>query len=133
MKITADSNVLIRILTNDDSEQASVASNALSNADLIAISMQTLCEVVWVLQGSYKVSRDDISSAIHALIEIQGVVVNRPAVETGLKVLNRGGDFADGVIAFDGALQGGATFVSFDKRAIKALESEGHPCKLLPS
>lgn len=76
MKITADTNVLLRFLVDDDPQQSA-------------------------------------------------------AVEAGLKVLEAGGDFADGVIAFDGAWQGGDVFVSFDKRAVKALKSTSHPCRLL--
>jgi hypothetical protein len=42
-------------------------------------------------------------------------VVNRPAVEAGLSVLDAGGDFADGVIAYDGSWLSGEVLVSFDK------------------
>ncbi len=47
-------------------------------------------------------------------METRNVVVNRPAVEAGLSALHSGGDFADGVIAYDGAWLGGEIFVSFD-------------------
>ena len=59
------------------------------------------------------------------------VVVNRPAVEAGLAVLEDGGDFADGVIAFDGDWLGGETFVSFDRKAVNLLSAQGHPVQLL--
>lgn len=42
--------------------------------------------------------------------------MNRSAVEAGLAVLEAGGDFADGIIAYEGNWLGGETFVSFDKR-----------------
>ncbi|WP_347405175.1 hypothetical protein [Mesorhizobium sp. WSM4884] len=38
-----------------------------------------------------------------------------------------GGDFADGVIAFDGQWLGGETFVSFDRKAVKLVEGRGTP------
>ena len=60
------------------------------------------------------------------------MVVNRPAVEAGLAVLSAGGDFADGVIAFEGQWLGGETFVSFDRKAVKVLESQGSAVRLLP-
>jgi hypothetical protein len=41
------------------------------------------------------------------LIESASVLVDRPAVEAGLAVLASGGDFADGVIAFEGRRAGG--------------------------
>ena len=64
-------------------------------------------------------------------METRNVVVNRPAVEAGLSALHSGGDFADGVIAYDGAWLGGETFVSFDKRAVSLLAKQGRRTKLL--
>ena len=61
----------------------------------------------------------------------RNVVLNRPAVEAGLAVLGAGGDFADGVIAFDGQWLGGETFVSFDKNVVKLLERQGAAARLL--
>ena len=62
---------------------------------------------------------------------MRNVVVNRPAVEAGLRVLEAGGDFADGVIAYDGNWLGGETFVSFDKRAVSLIRRQGQRAQLL--
>ena len=62
---------------------------------------------------------------------MRNVVANRPTIEAGLAVLDAGGDFADGVIAFDGQWLGGETFVSFDKKAVKLLEGQGTDALLL--
>jgi predicted nucleic-acid-binding protein len=59
------------------------------------------------------------------------VVTNRPAAEAGLAMLDVGGDFADGVIAYEGSWLGAETFVSFDKRAVKLLEAQGKSAQLL--
>ncbi len=69
--------------------------------------------------------------AIRGLMETRNVVVDRPAVEWGLAALEAGGDFADGVIAFDGAALGADTFVSFDRKAVSVLEAHGRRAKLL--
>jgi hypothetical protein len=66
-----------------------------------------------------------------ALLAAANVKVNRPAVEAGLAVLEAGGDFADGVIAYEGAWLGGETFVSFDKKAVTLLMDQGHSAGLL--
>jgi gamma-glutamyltranspeptidase len=42
----------------------------------------------------------DVSAAIKALLAAANVKVNRLAVEAGLALLDAGGDFADGVIAY---------------------------------
>ncbi|MCE4317542.1 PIN domain-containing protein, partial [Xanthomonas hortorum] len=55
----------------------------------------------------------------------------RPAVEAGLLVLDAGGDFADGVIAYEGNWLGGETFVSFDKKAVALLTAQGQSTRLL--
>ncbi len=64
-------------------------------------------------------------------METRNVLVNRPAVELGLSVLEAGGDFADGVIAYDGAFLGAETFVSFDRKAVALLAAERRETKLL--
>ena len=53
------------------------------------------------------------------------VVMNRPAVEVGLSVFQAGGDFADGVIAYEGEWLGAEEFVSFDVKAASVLQSQG--------
>ena len=65
------------------------------------------------------------------LLNTENVVVNRPAVDAGLAVLDAGGDFADGSIAYAGSWLGGETFVSFDRKAIKLLCALGQSSRLL--
>ncbi|MFT3789914.1 MAG: type II toxin-antitoxin system VapC family toxin [Rudaea sp.] len=127
MKIVADTNVLLRVVTGDDPAQARVATRALERAELVAVSLHALCELAWVLQRSYGVSRADTAAAIRQLAETRNVAVDRPAVEAGLAMLEAGGDFADGIIAFEGRWLGGETFVSFDKQAVRLLKAQGLP------
>jgi predicted nucleic-acid-binding protein len=42
-------------------------------------------------------------------------------VEAGLALLDAGGDFADGVIAYEGNWFGAETFLSFDKTAVRLM------------
>ena len=93
MKITVDTNVLVRAVMRDDERQARTAAKLLKEAELIA--------------------------------------VNRPAADAGLAVLNEGGDFADGLIAYEGNWLGGETFVSFDKKAVSLIVKQGQQAKLL--
>lgn len=131
VKITADTNVLVRAVVRDDVKQARVADKVLKNASIIAIPLPCLCEFVWVLRRVYHFQPSDISTAILALHATANVEMNRPAVEAGLAVLNTGGDFADGTIAYEGAWLGGETFVSFDKAAIALLSAQGYETHLL--
>jgi predicted nucleic-acid-binding protein len=102
MKIAVDTNVLIRAVVRDDAAQARVAAKVLTDAKLIAIALLCLCEFVWVLRSVYGFAATDAASAIRALLATANVEINRPAVEAGLSVLDAGGDFADGVIAYEG-------------------------------
>lgn len=69
--------------------------------------------------------------AIRTLLNTSNVVVNRPVAEAGLALLDAGGDFADGVIAYDGTWLGAETFVSFDKKAVSLLMKQGQSARLL--
>lgn len=131
MKITADTNVLLRAVLNDDRAQQRIAIETLESAGVVAISVQALCEFVWVLDRSYGTVRADITAAIRQMLDMSNVVVNRPAVEAGLRMLEAGGDFADGIIAYDGNWLGGETFISFDRKAVKLLSGQGQSARLL--
>lgn len=131
MKIVADTNVLLRAIVADDARQSQAAIEAMEQAEIVAVSLHALCELVWVLHRRYDVSRGDIAAAIRQLLNTQNVVLNRPAVEAGLSVLDAGGDFADGVIAFEGQWLGGETFVSLDQKAVALLTAGGHSTCLL--
>jgi predicted nucleic-acid-binding protein len=131
MKITVDTNVLVRACVRDDPAQASIATKILTDAALIAIALPCLCEFVWVLRRVYNIQSGDVTGAIRALMASANVEMNRPAVEAGLLVLNAGGDFADGVIAFEGNWLGGESFVSFDKKAIALLSAQGQQAQLI--
>lgn len=131
MKIAVDTNVLIRAVVRDDAKQAAVAVKVLRDADLIAVALPCLCEFVWVLLKVYGFQPADIAGAIRALLAAANVEMNRPAVERGLSMLDAGGDFADGVIAYEANWLGGETFVSFDKNAVALLLAQGQAARLL--
>ena len=131
MKVAVDTNVLVRAVVHDDPAQAMVATKILTDAALIAVALPCLCEFVWVLLKVYRFQPSDAAAAIRALLAAGNVEVNRPAVEAGLSVLEAGGDFADGAIAYEGNWLGGETFVSFDKKAVALLKAQGHSARLL--
>jgi predicted nucleic-acid-binding protein len=131
MKITPDTNVLVRAVVRDDVQQARTAAKVLKDAEIIAVSLISLCEFVWVLRSVYNLGPGDISAALEALLDVENVAVDRPAVDAGLATLNGGGDFADGLIAHEGRWLGGETFVSFDKKAVSLMSKQGLQAKLL--
>lgn len=98
---------------------------------MVALALPPLCEFAWVLRSVYGFRAAEIGKAIRTLLAAENVETNRPAVEAGLAMLNAGGDFADGVIAYEGRWLGAETFVSFDKEAVERLRAQGVSVRLL--
>lgn len=125
MKLAVDTNVVLRYLLADDLKQAATARKVMQEAVLIAIALPVLCEVVWNLSRGYKLAGNEIADAITVLIEADNIEVDRGAVDAGLTMLCAGGDFADGVIAYEGLALGGEVFATFDKKAVAILKKHG--------
>ena len=124
MKVTLDTNVLVRLATQDDAAQAAQALRVLQDATLIAVPTPALCELVWVLLRGYRYTPAQVARAVRTLIRVRHVVCHTPAVLAGLAVLEAGGDFADGAIAYEGELLGGPEFVTFDQQAARLLKAQ---------
>lgn len=131
MRITADTNMLVRAVTGDDPRQSRLAQAELETAERVALTLPALCELVWVLSQGYRITAPDIAETIRRLMNGANVAVNRPAVEAGLAMLDAGGDFADAVIAYEGRWLGADAFLTFDKRAAKLLKAQGEAVRLL--
>ena len=133
MRITAYTDVLVRAAVRDDPLQARVAANTLARAEIIAVPLPVLCEFVWVLLRRYGRSAAEIAASIRDLADSANVQLDRPAVDAGLAILEAGGDFADGVIAFEGRRLGGSIFASFDRRAVELIAATRAEASLLPT
>ena len=130
MRISADTNILVRAMTGDDAVQSPRAKRELVQAERVAVTASALCELVWVLRRAYRVSPASIAAEIRHLVSTSNVEVDRPVVGAGLAQLDAGGDFADGVIAHEGRCLGAETFVSFDRQAVERLRAQGHDARL---
>jgi predicted nucleic-acid-binding protein len=131
MRIAVDTNVLVRAAVRDDAAQADSATRLMGRAEMVAIALSSLCEFVWVLRSVYRFRSDEMAKAIRTLLVAENVETNRPAVEAGLAMLDAGGDFADGAIAYEGRWLGAETFASFDARAVELLTAQGQAARLL--
>ena len=129
--VIVDTNVLVRAATLDDHRQAAIAEKILEESSRVVIGMACLCEFAWVLSRAYKHRPHVIATTIRRLVDEPSAIVDRPAVEAGLAALDAGGDFADGVIAFEGRRMGGDIFVSFDREAARYVKATGAAATLL--
>jgi predicted nucleic-acid-binding protein len=130
MKITADTNILVRAVAGDHVTQSKSAKAALEQADVVAMPVSTLCELAWVLSRGYGHPRSAVAEAIRRLVHGANVVADRLAIDAGLAMLDAGGDFADGAIAYEGSWLGAETFISFDKKAVALLKTQGKSARL---
>lgn len=133
MKATVDTNILLRAFLDDHPTQSRAAQKALNGVELLAVTLPTLCEFAWVLRKGYKRSKQELSVALETIIDIPSISLDRPAVEAGLALVAAGGDFADGVIAYEGKRLGGDIFVTFDLAAADLLAKAGIATSLLSS
>jgi len=131
MKITADTNLLVRGAVLDDPRQVQLAAKELRDAELVAVPVSALCELVWVLRRGYKKRNSEIAQSLRSLVDSANVAMDRGAVEAGLATLEAGGDFADGAITHEGMWLGAEEFVTFDKDAVDLLTSQGVRARLL--
>jgi predicted nucleic-acid-binding protein len=131
VKIGIDTNVLVRLITVDEPIQARKARRLIADAELVGVSISSLCEAVWVLRSGFGYDRIQIVVALEAVLNTAKFVMDRVAVDAGLRMLREGADFADGVIALESDRLGGESFVSFDRKAISALRKAGKSTELL--
>jgi predicted nucleic-acid-binding protein len=122
--IALDTNVLVRLVLQDDDAQARVAERLFVRARReqtpLFVADTVLCELVWVLTSRARLARPDIADAIERLLGTELIVVhNVAAVDRALGSYRGGkGDFADYLIREQAYLAGATEVATFD-RALK--------------
>lgn len=121
-RIGIDTNVLLRLLVNDNQEQrASVLKfgEGLGTRYLGYITIISLVEIDWALRKQYGFAKKDSVTAIRKLLRIRGIEVQSPAtVSVALQsVDSAGGEFADVLIAHLCMDAGCSHIVTFDRKA----------------
>jgi predicted nucleic-acid-binding protein len=131
VNITIDTNVLIRLVVQDDEKQAAVARDLVTQAGQIIIPLVVFCEAAWVLTGRYEMSRNDVADMFETIIDTGKIQAQRRAVEAGIGMLRANGDFADAAIAFDGQTLGAEVYATFDRKAAALIGKSGMRTRLL--
>lgn len=124
--LAVDTNVLVRLITNDDPKQALRAQHAL-DAELetgreCMVGHIVVCEVMCVLKGLYGYSLAQCQSTLAALLAFPGLRFEAmPVLLMAAKAWqNQAGDFADHLIGAQMQSLGCEAVLTFDKRASKA-------------
>lgn len=116
-----DTNVLVRLVTNDDPKQSRKAAQLFVSQD-IYVSKTVLLETEWVLRGAYALAPAAIRGAFERLLAVSSVTVeDAPGVARALSWYAAGMDFADALhSASSTSAENLATFDrAFAKRAQK--------------
>ncbi len=120
--IGLDTNVLVRYLTQDDPDQARVATTMmaqLSATDPGFVSREVMVELVWVLQRAYGLSRGQIAQTVISLLEAEDLLIEAPdRVGAAAVAYAKGGcGFADQMIRLASVAAGASVLVAFDTAA----------------
>lgn len=95
MRRAVDTNVLVRILADNGSEQAKAARELLLEGTLV-VSSTVLLETEWVLRSRFKLDREVRSGLLGGLLKLGTVEVEgRSVVQRALSGFAAGMDFAD--------------------------------------
>lgn len=122
--VALDTNALVRMLIEDDKDQARAVQTLVSLADKnyfqIIILSEVLIETVWVLESVYKCTRHEISQFLETLICASPFTFpDPPVIRKAIHQYRKGGDFADLLIVGQARQQQAKKFFSFDKKLQK--------------
>jgi predicted nucleic-acid-binding protein len=115
--ITIDTNIIVRLLTQDDRSQYQ-QSVAIFQSQDIFISNTVILETAWVLQFSYKFDSTEICRALRQLFGLPNIhLTNANLITQILQWHENGLDFADAFHLAQG--QHCSAIFTFDEKFIK--------------
>lgn len=118
-----DTNVLVRLLTGDDPEQAA-AARAVFAAGSVWIAKTVMLESEWVLRRAYGFEQGAIREAFTGLLGLSNVQVEDAAtVASALELMRHEVDFADALHL--SSRPAGVSFVSFDPAFVRRAKRAG--------
>jgi len=93
--LAVDTNVVVRLLVNDDERQGARA-RALFESDDVWIGATVLLEVAWVLESVYGLDGVEAAESLDRLLGLPNVRIENPgAIATALAAAKQGVELAD--------------------------------------
>jgi predicted nucleic-acid-binding protein len=118
-----DTNLVVRLLTQDDRKQAAIASTVFATGE-VWIAKSVLLETAWVLETVYGFDATAIRRALLLLLGLPNVrMEDEEAVARAIDLLAKGLDFADALHLV--SRPAGAWFISFDKALVRRAQRAG--------
>jgi predicted nucleic-acid-binding protein len=119
--IALDTNILVRLITQDDARQAALAERLIQQAteedEACFISDVVLCELEWVLETCYEATRSDLLTAMQE-IAVREIFVfeNSDSLHWVINLYRESkAEFSDALIGAKARAQGARTTYTFDR------------------
>lgn len=131
MRTAVDTNILVRLFTNDDERQSAAAQRLVEHSQVVVLHTVIL-ETEWVLRNVYRFDSRMIDAAFSALLAKANIQISdERRLVSALELLRNGMDFADAL-----HLAGSSEcdeFVTFDQRFARRAKGAGSdvPVRLL--
>jgi predicted nucleic-acid-binding protein len=120
-----DTNVLVRLITRDDSRQLAAAENYVSPGAWV--SHLVLTETVWLLESVYRREACEIAAAVELLLDSGKLAVQDPAVVAAALAIFRKSPFvgfSDCLILETARKNGHLPLGTFDRGLAKQADAE---------
>lgn len=116
--LAIDTNIVVRILADDDRAQSAKARSLIAQEDVF-VSSTVILETAWVLRSVYGYRDAEIAMALAAFAGLSRVTLEDPdALAQAIDWVGEGVEFADALHLAKARDQDG--FVTFDKPLVKA-------------
>lgn len=115
-----DTNILVRVVTNDDPAQVARAKKVLEVGDTL-LCLSVCLEAEWVLRSGYNLSPEVVADVLTGFAGTEGLTVERADLLATAIAWHRGGmDFADAIHLAIATDLGCESMISFDSRFTKS-------------
>lgn len=121
-----DTNIVVRYLVQDDPKQAALATRLfekeLSQTNPGFLSHIVMCELVWVLEDCYGLTRPQIVKILEKLFSVKQILLQGPDLAwRALQHIEKNDlDFSDVLISLVNKNSGCERLLTFDKQAAKS-------------
>ena len=112
-----DTNVLLRYLLRDEPTQAARATRDLERNERFLIGSVVLCELVWVLDSGYGLSRPEIGTTLERILATAQFEIEDKDLALGAldDFRHSRADFSDCLVGRRNRAAGAAETVTFDR------------------
>ena len=121
--VALDTNIVVRILTNDHRSEADRARRLVSD-QTVFVGETVLLETAWVLRSRYGLTARRIAQLLRSFVGLPTVSLEAPQeVDRALTWVEEGADVADAFHLAAGRMRG--DFASFDRDLLRFARARG--------